>query len=155
MRAKYINEFQRGIDPKTSLGIGQRHFIEKWLNLFESEKMYVTWIDHCNIEGDMKINVNTTFDLSYPFLWSVPWYIKFGTINGGFYTYFNSEKALESGPDLVKGDYHHYYHPGEEPLSEKQIRNFCDVEGEIEIMRGRPIDDRTMLLYKIFNKDES
>ena len=149
--------FQRGVDPKNILGIGQSYLIKRWINMFAEHKILVYWLKNYTLDDNLKINVKESVDLSYPFLWSIPEYIKFGIVDGNFSTFFNSEEALKSAPELVKWNYI-YYCPSDvkRELTEKQIRNFCKIEKDVIMLTGSSRDSDMMnRLHKIFNDNES
>jgi hypothetical protein len=53
MRAKYINEFERGVDPKKTLGIGENLFIELLKSVLEKPEDIDDIID--DIESGMTV----------------------------------------------------------------------------------------------------
>ena len=93
MIVKESISFERGIDPKKSLGIGPRYLIEKWL-----EKVRV---EDYRINDDFTIDVNTRVDIGYENLIKLPEYIKFNIVKGYFSISNNLLTTLKGCPKYV------------------------------------------------------
>jgi hypothetical protein len=92
---EYIS-FERGVDPKNILGIGQRYLIEKWL-----EEMNIKYY---TINDDMTITVKENIDF-YPHLKNnLPDYIQFLSVEGHLDFFRCPITTLRGCPEYV-GDY--------------------------------------------------
>jgi len=135
--------FQRGQDPKSTLGIGQRHLIEKWL------EEHVHEANRCNItiNNDSTINcaANIWFKSDNPII-QFPDYIQFNKVDGDFNcndqkltslrgcpyyvdkTFFcsrNNLKSLEYSPKQVT-NFYCTDNNGKE-FSRKDLAKYCKV----------------------------
>jgi hypothetical protein len=145
-----VQNFERGVDPKSSMNIGKRSMIENWLkehNLFEDT--YITEDLRINTAKDVQVVIHLK-NLGE----SLPEYIQFGTVVGGFDVQKNNLKtlrgcpkrvigtnnlkgnfkcnnnqltSLEGGPQRVDGNYLCFDNPGR--FSQKDIRRICKVTG--------------------------
>jgi hypothetical protein len=134
--------FQRGADPKETLGIGTHHLIKKWL-----DEMVVT---NYVINDDMTIDVNGYVHLDGKNLSSFPEYIKFNYVAGGFHCHNNQLTSLEGCPSHVGvGFYCHnnqltslegcpssvaggfYCFNNNKQFTEAEVRKYCKVIGSI------------------------
>ena len=84
--------FQRGIDPKETLGIGQKYLIEKWLEEMKI-KDYI-------IRDDMTIDVGAV-ELRDKGIVMLPEYIKFNRV-GEFQIRRNKLISLRGSPEYVE-----------------------------------------------------
>jgi hypothetical protein len=89
---EYIS-FERGVDPKNILGIGQRYLIEKWLE--ENQ------IENYIINGDMSIDVNGEVDFYGSKLENFPDYIQFNIVIGNFSLQDNNFTSLKGCPRII------------------------------------------------------
>ena len=148
MRAKSVHEsisFERGINPKQSLGIGDYNLIKKWLDEMR--------IKHYTINDDMSIDVNMEgVRLSHYSLELIPEFIKFNKISdffschnnklsslrgcpeyvgGSFYCDSNKLESLEYSPKIVRGDF--WCMDNKRSFSKKEVMKYCKVSGKIRV----------------------
>jgi hypothetical protein len=95
--------FQRGGDPKKTLGIGQQSLIEKWIDEMINSRHNVEFKDY-------KINQNYTIDaksvsLEHCGLIELPEYIQFNRINHSFFIGYNNLISLRGCPKYVGGTF--------------------------------------------------
>jgi hypothetical protein len=132
---EHINEkFTEESDPVKDLNIGLSHQIREWLVYYVKLRMMPNhvYMDMFTINDDLTINVDGDLDISYDFMRTLPSYIKFNRVNGKFACCFNDHKVVKiNGPKIVEGDYDVYYHLPKLLLSEKFIRKYCDVKGDV------------------------
>jgi hypothetical protein len=153
MKAKLIREslnevisFERGKDTLSTLGIGRKNFIEKWLfNL----KIIDSVIINKQYEIDGKVGYD--IDIRSRKIKEFPEYIKFNIINGHFNCshnyltslsgcprhvsdYFacinNQLTSLEGCPKFIGGKF--YCYNNKIIFTEEYIRSLCFVSGKIE-----------------------
>ena len=145
MLVKETISFQRGGDPKDTLGIGKRFLIEKWL-----EKMHVKYY---KINDDMTIDsIESCFIISDDKNIGIfPEYIQFNRINGHFRcndcgltslrgcpyyvdeSFFCSRNYLTSmkyAPKIVKEQFWCTQNVGKK-ITKSEILKYCFVEGGI------------------------
>jgi hypothetical protein len=134
--------FQRGIDPKVSLGIGQVDLIKKWLDEM-GVKNYI-------INNDMTIDANGAVDLDYKNLSSFPEYIRFNKVEGSFYCDNNNLTSLRGCPPVVKRGFYCSYNQltslegcpssvgrnfscsnNETQFTKEEVEKYCKVGGII------------------------
>jgi len=92
---EYIS-FQRGGEPKRTLGIGAYHLIEEWLKDHE--------VYNYTINDDMTIDVEGTVDFTNrgaKIYDGLPEYINFNKIRGNFWAYQNDLISLRGVPEIV------------------------------------------------------
>jgi hypothetical protein len=132
MRAKFVNEvmsFERGQDPKVSLGIGEMKFIKQWLDDHN--------IQNYKINSDLSIDVNDdvylqsgSWGMKISNIQNFPDYIQFNVIDGNFVVIGNENiTSLRGFPKKVTGDFQ-FAENGINP-SRKEIKEICDVNGMI------------------------
>jgi hypothetical protein len=97
--------FQRGLDPKEVLKIGEYAIIEKWINEIRENGLI---IQDYTITKDMMINAFYV-DLSSPIYSVLPSFIKFGKIRGSFSCCFETKKSLRALPYYVGGSINFYF----------------------------------------------
>jgi hypothetical protein len=85
-----INEFERGGDALTNLGIGKKVLIEKWLKQYGVED-YV-------INDDFTIDVNNIVQINKKDLITFPDYIQFNVVHGLFDVTNNNLLSLKGAP---------------------------------------------------------
>jgi len=98
MLVKENISFQRGVDPKVSLGIGARTLIEKWLKIMI--------ISEYIINDDMSINANQNVRLPIEKIGIInmlPEFIKFNIVDGDFCLAHNELTSLQGFPKIVTG----------------------------------------------------
>lgn len=139
--------FERGMDPKTSMRIGSRKKIIDWLNSFP----YFVSRHNYTINDDLSITIKDEFSLSLQgdsYLFpdgGLPEYIRFEStgeldvddcglktlrgfpkkVDGYFSCQLNELKSLKEGPKEVYGSYYCNGNPGN--FTEKNVRNICYV----------------------------
>ena len=78
-----VISFTRGEDALSTIGIGQKHLIEKWLDEIQIHGDYT-------INDDFTINIlNFGVDVRSQDLKEFPLYIQFNKINGSFFKLLN------------------------------------------------------------------
>jgi hypothetical protein len=100
MRARFVNEhvnFERKKDHLSSLGVGQKQLITTWLNQME--------VENYTINDDYTIDVKSNVNISNRSLDRLPSFIKFGSVDGGFYCHNNQLTSLEGCPSSVGGSF--------------------------------------------------
>lgn len=144
--------FERGLDPKSALGIGSRRAIVDW---FDSFPFYVSRQNY-KINEDLSVDINHDFPLSlqgdkelFP-NGELPPYINFRTTgdldvddcrlkslrgfpkqtDGYFSCQMNQLTSLKDGPKEVFGSYYCNGNPGK--FSEKDVRNICYVSENVQ-----------------------
>ena len=131
--------FERGVDPKVILGIGEYSLIKKWMDdITLPEIHYRSKACKYTINNDLTINVEAVypegaFDISYDDL-IIPEYIKFGNIKGDFAACFETKESLRSFPSYVSG-YVHLYYKIQCEFTEKDIYNICNIDGPLTIVK--------------------
>jgi hypothetical protein len=90
--------FERGGDPKVTLGIGQRYIIEHWLDTYR--------IKDYKINDDYTISTKKDVDLHDIIMDHFPEYIRFGWIGGSFYLEDNNLTSLIGCPAVVTENFH-------------------------------------------------
>jgi hypothetical protein len=134
--------FQRGEDPKNTLGIGTRHLIEKWLN-----EMHIT---RYIINDDMTIDIKFNVIIYKKNLSLLPEYIQFNKIRDSFICRENQLTSLKGCPKIVGNVFscsgnqltslegcprvvkHHFIcHSNKREFSEKEVRKYCRVGGHV------------------------
>ena len=131
--------FQRGADPKNTLGIGQKYLIEKWLKEMN--------IDNYIINADLTIDVNLGVDLTRKNLINFPDYIQFNKtknfwcgenklkslrgcpvyVDGNFGCSANKIISLDGCPKIINGS----FICTSPKFSRKYIEKFCQITGNI------------------------
>ena len=136
--------FQRGLDPKASLGIGERFLIEKWL-----EKMEI--FDYI-IRQDLTISTRGDVNLERILNGNLPDYISFTNIGGYFDVGSNEMTSLRGCPKKVKGFFacdnnlltsldgcpistgsDFYCTDNDRRFTKKDVSQKCDVKGYIYV----------------------
>ena len=134
MKAKFVKdilfEFEKGQDPRHSMGIGEAVKINNW---FDENWGQNSW----NKAPEYRINRDGTIDIHGDFSlpWSVetiPEFIKFGTIYGNFdITRKPQIEDLDWFPKAIKGDLE-FYSNGIKP-KKKDLLVISDIDGDIEL----------------------
>ena len=93
-----INYFERGNDPKESLGIGVKTLIKEWLESMNINKYFIT--------RKLLIDVYDNVDISNKDLTEFPEYINFRKITGSFVCSHNKLITLRGAPHIVYGSFH-------------------------------------------------
>jgi hypothetical protein len=98
--------FERGLDPMKSMGIGIKIKIEEWL---KENLLYASKKPEYHINDDFTIDFLTDCDLRFrdspPMI--IPKYIKFNIIYGYFTFSGRNVKSLKGwSPEIVHGNYH-------------------------------------------------
>jgi len=150
MKAKLISEsldkynFEKKSDPLTSLGIGRKIMIEKWLEKMKRSGNYT-------INDDYTIDAGNV-DLDNRDLFEFPDYIQFNKVTGwfdirnskltslrgcpeivdnDFICSWNYLTSLEGCPKLVKGKFICHKQRNGHIFTIEEISRLCDVKGEI------------------------
>ena len=92
--------FQRGVDPKKVLGIGDYHLIHDWLEKYE--------INNYSINADMSIDVGRSVDFTnrgHYIYDNLPEYINFNVVDGNFWIYQNGLLSLRGSPKKTTGSF--------------------------------------------------
>ena len=89
--------FERGNDPKESLGIGVKTLIKEWLESMGIKKYFIT--------RKFLIDVYENVNLDYKDLVSFPDYIQFRKITGSFTCAHNKLTSLKGSPIIVYGSF--------------------------------------------------
>lgn len=134
MKAKFVKdtllEFEKGLDPKTSLNIGQAAKIRDW---FENNWGKNSWdrVPEYQINKDLSIDIKENFSLPWS-VESIPEFIKFGTIHGDMDVTRKKEiNNLDWFPKKITGDLE-FYANGIRPKKE-ELLDICDIDGDIEL----------------------
>jgi hypothetical protein len=160
MKAKFVNEFQRGIDPKRAMDVGLYPMITKWLKE-NTDGINIDLL--VTINKDFTIDVNDKENISLYISWytltvhnAPPDYIKFGDIGCNFdLTYIKDLKNLDFFPDRVRGSLKFYENNIE--LTEEEIRDICEVDGTVyefseEIAKKRRNEKRKQGYNRVTDK---
>lgn len=143
---EYI-DFERGVDPKVSMGIGRKQMIDKWFDSFPFHVEY-------DILDDGRIRIQTPCDLqSQEELFpggKLPDFIDIAKsddfdvddckinslrgfpeiISGYFSCQMNNLMSLDGSPRVVQGGYYCNGNPGEFTMEE--VKEYCEVGEEIQ-----------------------
>lgn len=136
MKAKFIHnvllEFEKGQDPRSAMGIGQRAKIDKWFDeLFPEEQRWGPEKPKYRINDDLSIDIDGEFTLPWK-AEEIPDFIKFGTIRGDLnITRKEGIKDLDWFPKKIEGDLE-FYSNGIRPKKEDLLK-ISDIEGDIEL----------------------
>jgi len=133
-----VNEkFTEESDPIYDMSIGIKHLIENWIKSFSQEhewlyhKMQEDWKITNNCEIDVK-NIHDDCDISYTELDNLPYYIKFGEIDGDFMSCLWHKKTLKHYPNKVNGNIKvfcpNYKKYNTNIIKESDIRKVCDFK---------------------------
>jgi len=95
--------FERGKDPKKTLGIGQRYFIEKWLDEMEIKNYHIN--DDFTIDIIKKPGFDGRVDISNRDLIELPEYIQFNIVPGYFAISNNLLTTLRGCPKYVSNNF--------------------------------------------------
>jgi hypothetical protein len=137
--------FQRGVDPKKALDIGERYLIEKWLKEMES---YDTYMADVVINDDLTIDAKI-INLEEMNLEKFPEYIQFNNVTGYFSCAHNKLISLRGCPKITRDFYCHdnqlislrgcpkiitrslFCYSNKKYFSEEEIKKFCTVGEDI------------------------
>jgi len=107
MKVKYLNEkinFQRGQDPKKSLGIGIEESIHKWMIWVYTSKSGTPWeTPKYRINDDLTIDLFEDFEVPDKDIGEFPDYINFNISHESFNVDHTNLKSLRGCPKVVKG----------------------------------------------------
>ena len=134
MKAKFVKdilfEFEKGQDPRHSMGIGETVKINNWFdetwgdNSWEKKPSY-------RINRDGTIDIHGDFNLPWR-TETIPEFIKFGTIEGDFtITRKKQIEDLDWFPKVIEGDLE-FYGNGIRPKKEDLLA-ISDIKGDIEL----------------------
>jgi len=87
-------EFQRGVEPKSTMGIGKKAMIEKWLEEYHLQ-------DICSINEDLTIDSSAPVGLGGLEMENFPEFIQFNIVRGGFNIENNKFTSLRGCPKKV------------------------------------------------------
>jgi hypothetical protein len=118
-----LYKFEKKSDPYTSLGIGQKYLITKWLDEMDVKK-YI-------INDNLTIDVNGYLNLYNRNLIRLPDYIKFGKVSINFTCHYNNLISLEGCPIEVNGDF--WCMHNKKQFTKEDVRKVCKVKGEIYV----------------------
>lgn len=123
--------FERGLDPKEAMGIGEKSKISKWLEEMEIEKGEYK-IDEQNNQFIINVrsgNVDLLIDIQNNFPNGLPDYIKFSRVSGSFHCTNNKLTSLKGVPFEVGGNFYCQNNPG--MFTEEDVRAVCNVIGRV------------------------
>ena len=105
-----VNEkFTEDSDPINDIGIGKKHYIEKWIeyyNIVNKIDRHCNFKDLCVINSDLTIDVRGSVSLNSCGLYKLPSYIKFNKIYGDFMINHNNLKDMIGCPNEVTGNFY-------------------------------------------------
>lgn len=134
MKAKFVKdtlfEFEKGQDPRHSMGIGEAVKINKW---FDENFGSNSWdkAPEYRINRDGTVDINGDFYLPWR-VDSIPEFIKFGTIDGDFKVTRKKEiQNLDWFPRVINGDLE-FFENGIKPTKE-DLLSISDINGDIEL----------------------
>ena len=129
--------FERGIEPKKSMGIGIEKKIFEFMTHLKEEFRLSSW--KFKINKDYTIDIFwemfkplNIFDISSSQFALLPSYIKFNRIEGAFAGSFTTKESLKSFPNWVNGDVDIYCHEKPE-FHEYEIKEICKINGKVRI----------------------
>jgi len=118
-----LHNFKKKLDPLSSLGIGQKAIIIKWL-----DEMNVTYY---TIKDNLVIDVNGDLNLYNKGLNNIPSYIKFDKVNGSFSCSKNKLLSLEGCPETVGSSFD--CRNNKKQFSEEEVKKVCKVKGNVYV----------------------
>ena len=139
-----VISFTRGEDALSTIGIGQKTLIKKWLDEME--------ITDYKINSDLSIDVEGHVTLHNKGLIEFPKFIKFNHISGDFFCSYNNLTSLKGCPASVDGFFDcsynnltslegcpkfvggsYYCNNNKLQFTEEDVRKLCNVEGKITV----------------------
>jgi hypothetical protein len=123
--------FERGIDPKVSLGIGKYYLIKQWIDKVINQGLF---INNYKINKDETIDASYV-DISYEYLPILPDFIKFGKVEDNFCCCFETKESLNALPHYIGGYARFYYGKNHKrEFSKTDIKERCVVIGGIDLL---------------------
>ena len=119
--------FERGQEPKVSMGVGRKPLIIEWIK----EMQQYNFITNPVLTSRLTIDAEDV-DMSDTLFNQFPPYIKFGEIHNDFKIYIRSSLALKAFPHYVGREVTVYYPSDvEKPCTTEDIRKICEVNGYV------------------------
>jgi hypothetical protein len=136
--------FTRDRDFLSTIGIGKKALIEKWLDEME--------VENYTINDDLSINVKGNVYLQRKDLFEFPMFIKFNRVQGYFACAYNNLTSLKGCPNIVDswfscaynnlssldecsksvgGDF--YCHNNKIKFIKENIKKICNIKGGISV----------------------
>ena len=121
-------DFERTGDPMYDLDLGMEAKIQRWLE--------AAGIEDYELNDDLSVNVFKDVDITNKELETLPAFIKFGTVYGGFYAGGNHWKSLGGFPDAIEGDLQlrspaNPDHYTQQEFTNDEIEKLIKVDGKI------------------------
>ena len=123
--------FSEDSDPVRDMGIGIEKKIREWAKDNIVNRMTNRRVEYVySINDDFTIDVEGDLDISFSDVETLPDYIHLNSVTGNFSCCLNMESIETQGPKKVFGDYTLIT---DNEVSEYEIREHCDVDGDIII----------------------